>query len=156
MREDGRSGVPGGFLPAVAFLLSGLGLVSGLGCATATPEFDRLFEAGHYAEAARAFEADSVLHADERALFRTGVAHALPGSAAHDPARARTLFERLLSAHPGTEYRQQTAWILALMEHAEEWRRAAARARNELERMKEIDLRRPPPDSGSSRPPPRR
>lgn len=133
-------------------LAAGL-LTSLVAAACGAKEFDRHFEAGRYAEAAEAFEADSTLHDKERPLFRAAVAHALPGSPAHDPAKARSLLERLLSSHPGTSHRTEATWILALLNYAEEWRRSARRLRTELDQLKAIDLRRPAADTTPPRSP---
>lgn len=83
------------------------------GCATA--EFDRYFEEGRFDEAARAFEADSALHEQERALYRAGLIHGLPESPAYDPDRARRELERLLTLYPRTEYREEATRLLALL-----------------------------------------
>lgn len=88
------------------------------GC-SATAEFHRHFEAGRFPEAAAAFEADSSLREDDRAVFRAALVLGLPGSPAYDRARAIDELERLLALHPGTAYREQAVRMLALLREAE-------------------------------------
>lgn len=83
--------------------------------ACATAEFDRYFEEGRFDEAARAFDADSALHEQERALYRAALIHGLPESPAYDPARSRRELERLLTLHPRTEFREEATRMLALL-----------------------------------------
>jgi hypothetical protein len=129
----------------VALALPGLACVASFACSPS--DLDRNFDEGRYLEVARAFEADSVLHDDEGALYRTGVAFALPNSEVRDPARARQLFDRLLRLHPQTTYRQQTEWLLAFLDREEELGEEVRRLDAELEELKAIDLGRTPADS---------
>lgn len=83
--------------------------------ACATAEFDRFFEEGRFEAAARAFDADSALHEQERALYRAGLVHGLPESPAYEPARAQRELERLLTLYPRTEYREEATRLLSLL-----------------------------------------
>lgn len=112
-------------------------LLASAGCATSS--FDRHFEARRYAEAATAFDEDPSLHDEERALFRAGVAYALPESPVHRPERARDLLERLLDLHPGTAHRDEAMRLLALLAELERLEANAARREREL-RRRELTL----------------
>jgi septal ring factor EnvC (AmiA/AmiB activator) len=86
------------------------------GCASRTTALDRHFLAGDLAGVTRAFEADSSLHRRPDALFRAGVAYALPRSPVHDPQRARALLERLQQEHPRAPQRHEAAQLLQFVE----------------------------------------
>ena len=162
------------------------------GCATRSA-FDRFMGADLYEEAALAFQQDSTLWNDSEALLSAGQLFANPSLSVHDPAQARRVLERLVSAFPRTAEARQGGVVLALLTQMERGerelaalttelhdriaqadtlaasrkaaegeiqalRRAVARleadlenARQELERLKAIDLGRPPPDVSSSR-----
>lgn len=109
-REPGAPGT--GRLAAVT-LVAALGTTAG--CASAHP-FDVRFESGDYAAAARAFEADSALHDEPRALWRAAVIHATPSSDTYEPATARARLERLLARSPESEYAAPAAALVALLE----------------------------------------
>lgn len=70
------------------------------GCASSP--FDRHFEQRRWADAAAAFAVDSALHGHPRTLYRAALVHATPGSEVYDPAMARVLLDRLLTAHVGS------------------------------------------------------
>lgn len=84
------------------------------GCAASL--FDQHFEQGRYEAAAAAFQQDSALHRDERSLFRAGLVHAFPSSAAFDPSLALYYFARLDALFPDNPYRVQANRIGALLE----------------------------------------
>lgn len=95
------------------------------GC-TARPFHDH-FEAGRFAEAARAFEADPSLERDERALLRAAIVYAVADGPAHRPDRARDLVGRILERGKDDEYARHARWILAFLDEVE---RRAAEARS--------------------------
>jgi septal ring factor EnvC (AmiA/AmiB activator) len=99
-------------------------LLGAAGCASS--QFDRLFDAGNYAEAARVFESDPSLQGDERALFRVALAHAVPGSEVYRPAHARELLGRFLTLYPESSRRGEASRILALLQELERSERRAA------------------------------
>lgn len=109
-----------------------------------THEFSRLFREGRYASAIRVFEADPALRESELALFRAGVAYAMPASRAHDPIRARRLFRQLLSRYPDTVYRDAAEWLTALLNREIDLRRTIGELERELEELKAVDLRELP------------
>jgi len=169
--------------------------------ACATTQFDRYLSRQQWADAARAFAADSSLQNDEHALFEAGILYGSPGRPTFDPERSRTLLRRLIARFPQskhlgdatdrlalldeiarakrdaeshereltaqidaltTETRQLHARLDSLSGQSDQLRRSAARAeaelhdreeqlkalRNELQRLKEIDLKpRKPPRS---------
>ena len=83
--------------------------------ACATIPFDRALDAHQWPEAATAFDADTSLRHNERALFRAAMLYSFPNRATYDPARARTLFEQLLRLYPTTSNRQAAVDQLALL-----------------------------------------
>lgn len=99
------------------------------GC-TARPFHDH-FEAGRFAEAARAFEEDPSLERDERALLRAAIVYAIPNGPDHRPDRARVLVRRILERGKDDEYAQHARWVLAFLDEmdrrAEEARSLQAR-----------------------------
>jgi hypothetical protein len=102
------------------------------GCASST--LDRHFRAGEFSEVARAFEADSSLHAKPGALYRAGLVYALPESPVYDPDRALEVFDRLQTRHPEHSQREHVAQLIQLLRHAhlgqerQLWRDARLRA----------------------------
>lgn len=110
-----------------------LALFGSVGCATS--QFDRHFEAQRYAEAARVFEADSSLKEKERALYRIGLAYALPRSPIHQPKLAREHFEKLLTLFPGTSYRGEVGRLLELLGEMEELESHAAKRDAEVKEL---------------------
>ncbi|HLU25720.1 MAG TPA: hypothetical protein VKZ58_08445 [Longimicrobiales bacterium] len=107
-------------------------LLGAAGCATT--EFDRHFEANRFDAAARVFARDSSLHGQDRALFRAGIAHALPNSPVYSPQLARSLLERLVAQHPRSSYRDDAERLLALLREIERFDALAASREAELER----------------------
>lgn len=124
------------------------------------------FEAGNYAEAAQAYqlylqEGGALVNRD-RVLLRLGLAHALPGSLVYDWTQATSYLKQLTDAFPQSLYAREARLILALHEDLRHLQGEVERLQgdvvkreakikqlsDELERLKEIDLRRRP-----SRPP---
>ena len=94
------------------------------GCATTFGQADQFFDAGNYVKAAEGYEAGLAANGEARgsarALFRLGISRAQPGDPAYDPAKARTAFERLKSAHPESSFAQQARLPLALLRDLDE------------------------------------
>lgn len=102
--------------------------------------------AGDYAGVLAAYWADSTLHADENAIFRAGIASAMPGHRAHDRRRAIALFTDLLGRHPTTERRPVIMLYLRLLEQETDLRATIERQDRELKQLKAIDLGVQPPE----------
>lgn len=111
-------------------------ILGGGGCASG--EFHRSFEAGDHLTAVRAFDADSGLGTDERALFRAGLLFASPTHDGYDPDRAEALLTRLLELHPGTDRRAEALLLLSLLGDRAEVQREAARRERALTRELEL------------------
>jgi hypothetical protein len=92
----------------------------------ATSVFDKHFEQGQYEAAAAAFDQDSSLHRNERAVFRAALVRAFPASPAFDPALALAYFARLDALFPDNPHRIEARRIAALLEDR-------ARIQSELE-----------------------
>jgi hypothetical protein len=99
-----------------------------------------------YAGVVAAYWADSTLHADQDAIFRAGVASAMPGHRAHDRRRAVALFTRLVDLYPGSDRRPIVALYLRLLEQENDLRATIDRQDRELKQLKAIDLGVQPPD----------
>lgn len=102
--------------------------------------------AGDYAGVVAAYWADSTLHDDETAMFRAGLASAMPGHRAHDRRRAIALFTDLIGLYPGSEFRPSVALYLRLMEQENDLRATIDRQDRELKQLKAIDLGVQPPE----------
>lgn len=111
----------------------------------APPGFERLYEDGAWAEAVAAFEADTALHSDERALYRVGLIYARPGGPAFRPDRARQRLGRLLELHPRSEYAPSARVVLDLIGRIDSLGRDLAALQEQLDRLKAVDLKPPPP-----------
>lgn len=121
-----------------------LALLTLLSCGSSLRRADRLFDAGAYAEAAAAYEqalgaADGRGGAD-RVLLRLALAYALPESPVHDEARARVLFDELTRRFESGPYRSQAALILDLRQEIDRLLRESASCREQLEKLKAIDV----------------
>lgn len=84
-------------------------LLVAMGCRSAPWIADHYFESGRYLEAAAAYRAYLAEQPDDaqrvaRALFRLGLAHAVPDSPIYDPRQAVELLERLLIVDPDGPY----------------------------------------------------
>ena len=103
--------------------------------ACATSHFDSLYDAGRYEAAVRVYRSDTTLHHQERALYRTGLMHALPGSPVYDPSLARTQLERLLTLYPNTGYRTEASRLISLLREVQNQREATSEARARVSRL---------------------
>lgn len=103
-----------------------------------------LYEAGDYAAAVRVFLEYPTLASQDLAVFRAAVASAMPGHAAHDPARALTLFNRLVAEFPDSDYLTEARLLSNLLQTTRALRGRNERLEQELERMKAIDLGQQP------------
>ena len=117
---------------------------------------ERLFDAGDYAAAARSYL--QLLHQNptpdkrEKALFRLGLAYAMPGSGIQHFPQSMMYFRQLLAIAPQSSLRAQVQVILALYAELEKTQ-AEGRAKDaqikilggELEKLKKIDLQKRPP-----------
>ena len=117
------------------------------------------FEKGNYAQAARGFEAYLSTYPKsknrDRALFHLGMARALGGDSARDLRQAEAAFKRLAAEFPKSPYKNQAEFILGLQAQinrlkadAKEREERIKRLTEELQKLKEIDMRQRP-----SRPP---
>lgn len=119
---------PGRLAAAVA-----AGLASLL-AACAASRFDRLYEAGMYEKAAEVYRADTTLHHQEGALYRSAMMHALPGSPVYDPEQARDELDRLVLLFPGTGHRASVEPLRSLLREIVRQRRDLAAARADAQR----------------------
>lgn len=117
------------------------------GCSSSSGPFHGHFEAGRYRQAMEVFRADSSLHDDEDALYRAGLLYASPDSPRYDPARATETLERLLDLHPGTDHRHEARHLLALLAEVRSLGGRVAELRDQLEKLKAVDLEEAPADS---------
>jgi hypothetical protein len=92
-----------------AILTAGALALAAAGCASHS--LDRHFRSGEFLQVARAFEADSSLHARPGALYRAGLAYALPESPVYDPERALEVFDLLQTRHPKHPQREHVAQL---------------------------------------------
>lgn len=106
--------------------------------ACATRAFDRLISEGRWAEAARVFAADSSLVHDEDALYSAAVLFGSPARSTYDPARARSLFQRLLATFPGSKHAADAQERLSLLDEVVRARAATARVRELEARIAEL------------------
>ena len=123
------------------------GLTVCISGACSSTELDRYVEDGQYVQAVEAFEADTSLALDERALFMAGVSYAVPGSEVRDPKRGRALLTRLLELYPDTEYRREADWLISFVDREAEILKRLADVSNTLEELKAVDLGPPPEDA---------
>ena len=104
-------------------------MAAGAVAACATVPFERYISQQRWSEAAAAFEADSSLLVNERALFEAGMLFSSPTSGQYDPARGRALLRRLLGLFPETSHRVDARDRLAFLDSLDAERgRASARA----------------------------
>lgn len=100
--------------------------------ACAASPFDRHYDAHRWPEATRAFEADSSLHDHPDAVYRAALLYATPGSETFQPARARQLFERLLTLGPGLARQEAAIGMIRLLDEVESVRAANDRRERQL------------------------
>jgi tetratricopeptide (TPR) repeat protein len=117
---------------------------------------ERLFDAGDYAAAARSYQQLLSKHPApdkrDKALFRLGLAYAMPGSGIQQFPQSMMYFRQLLIMAPQSPLRAQVQVILALYAELEKTQ-AEGRAKDaqikilggELEKLKKIDLQQRPP-----------
>jgi outer membrane protein assembly factor BamD (BamD/ComL family) len=120
-----------------------LAVAIGAGCASgggAPGTFDRLYEAGDWVGAASAFESDSTLHFDERALFRAGLLYAQAGSDVYDPGRARAVLERLTQRYPDSELVGPARVVEGLVGELERSSELVTSLRTRIERLEDGTL----------------
>lgn len=108
--------------------------------------FHLRFEEGRWTEALEAFEKDPALQGREEALFRVGLIHALPGRETYDPAAARGYMRRLLALYPESRNAPAAQVVLGLVGQLDQSSEALAVLREQLERLKAVDLKDPPPN----------
>lgn len=132
---------------AAVGVLCAVGVAAALvGCA-ASSSFHRDFEAERYDDAMEAFRADSSLRNDDEALYRAGLLYASPEVPFYDPARAIETLETLVDRHPGTDHRHEARHLLGLLEEIRSLGGQVAELRDQLEKLKAVDLEEAPPDS---------
>jgi tetratricopeptide (TPR) repeat protein len=114
------------------------------------------FGLGEYPEALREYEAYMTNNPDaaslDRILLNVGLCYALASGSARNLSAAKISLNRLIKEYPGSQYRGEASLILDLIAQVERLDRNM-RARNaqikrledELQRLKEIDLKRRPP-----------
>ncbi len=98
---------------AAVALLAVTGMVGA--CAHGGGAFQRAYESGNVAEAARIFDHDSLLWRDPEALFRTASARAMPGSPVYDPTRAHAELQTFLALFPQSDHRADALRLDALL-----------------------------------------
>ena len=102
----------------------------GTAAACATVPFERYVSQQRWTDAAAAFDADTTLLENERALFDAAMLFSSPTRGAYDPNRARVLLQRILTRFPESKHRIEAADRLALMDTVlAERGRASERAR---------------------------
>src|SRR5258705_1939937 len=95
--------------------LAAIALV-GTAAACATVPFERYVSQQRWTDAAAAFDADTTLLDNERALFDAAMLFSSPARGAYDPAKARVLLQRLLARFPEAKHRPEASDRLALMD----------------------------------------
>lgn len=101
------------------------------GCATSP--FRSHVAAHRWADAARAFAADSTLLHDPDALYAAAQLFGTPGRPTWDPERAGELLRQLIANHPRSDRARDAAALLPLLDQV-------VALRGELRRLKDIDL----------------
>jgi hypothetical protein len=134
-------------------------LVSPVNAAASFETAETNFEKGNYVQSAREFEAYLSAYPKsldrDRALFHLGMARALGSDSTRDLRQAEAAFKRLAAEFPGSPYKNQAEFILGLQAQIErlkadvkEREARIQRLTDELQKLKEIDMRQRP-----SRPP---
>jgi len=126
-----------------------------------TPPLSRLergdvyFREGKYPEAVRIYEAylrsNPKGESADKALFHLGLSHALSSGSDRNLPGAKTTLNRLLTEYPESGYRSQAELILSLITQVEQLNLDVVEKDSriqklevELNRLKEIDLKRRP------------
>jgi len=102
-------------------------------CMHPVTQFDRYIAAGQWVDAAREFSSDSLLQNNEEAIYQAAVLHSTPDRTTYDPARARNLFQTLLTKFPGTKHRDDAAARMMLLDDVLRSHRIAAEREKALE-----------------------
>lgn len=105
---------------------------------------DERLLAGDYEGVLAIYAADTTLHADEDATYRAALAAAMSGHAAHDPARATRLLNRVLERNPDSERRFEIEVYLDVLAREQAGSATIRRLDRELQQLKAIDLGRAP------------
>lgn len=157
-RPAGPGGTGRGARRTLLVLAAGWAVIPwAAGCAAGgSSELRRHFEAGRLAEAEAAFRRDTSLRRDAPSVYRAALVYALPESPKHDPGRGRMLLRSYLDMRPEGERADEARRLLSLLEEIRRLRNRVGGLEEQLERLKEIDLERPPPDSSRRRRPGRR
>ncbi len=110
-------------------------------------EGEQQFQQGDLAGAVRFYELylrqESQGLNRERALFYLALIYSFPDSPVHDPARAEIFSQTLLDEFAGSPYSAQVRTLQELQASLDNREEQIRRLREELERLKEIDLGRP-------------
>ena len=116
---------------------------------------ENYFEMGDYAKAAQAYETylqNNYSPANQdQALFRLALTHALPASPVRDLPKATSLLQQLTKHFPESPWRPQAELLLGLQGEINKLRTDVSKRdehirdlSRELERLKQIDMRRRP------------
>jgi outer membrane protein assembly factor BamD (BamD/ComL family) len=121
------------------------------------------FRAGRYSQAARAFEAyvKSNLASKDRdkALFYLGLSRAISGVPTRDLHQAEASWKQLIAEFTNSQYKSEAEYILKLQAQMEKLSADVSerdaqikQLRDELQKLKEIDMQRRPPRPPGSKP----
>lgn len=106
--------------------------------ACASRPFDQLIAEGRWADAAQVFSRDSALANDEHALHSAALLFGSPSKPTYDPERARTLFRRLVTRFPSSEYAPDAQERIAMLDEVVRARAGTARVRELEARIAEL------------------
>lgn len=98
-------------------------------------------ETGRAEESAEETGAD--LHDPDEVLYRMGLAYADPDSDLFDPAEGTSVLTQLVERHPESGYVAPARVVLGLLAELGRSARAEAALRQQLDQLKEIDLKKP-------------
>lgn len=99
----------------VPMLAAAAGMTVAVACATSGTPFGEAVDSRQWSRADAALNADTSLLHDETTLYQAAMLYSFPNRSTYDPARARTLFERLLAQHPATPMRLKAIDQLSLL-----------------------------------------
>jgi hypothetical protein len=112
--------------------LAAIALV-GTAAACATVPFERYVSQQRWTDAAAAFDADTTLLDNERALFDAAMLFSSPARGAYNPEKARVLLRRFLARFPESKHQLEASDRLALMDSALTERNSASMRAREVE-----------------------